>query len=80
MKIINYISKETKMISDAQFDGKFEFPIIANQEIILPLDIVPFEKRKKWEKKIRKWPTYIFIWKMKSLKNFLIILKSMLRN
>jgi len=47
MKIINYISKETKMISDAQFDGKFEFPIIANQEIILPLDIVPFEKRKK---------------------------------
>ena len=71
MKIINYISKETKMILDAQFDGKFEFPIIANQEIILPLDIVPFEKRKKVIKEDKK-TTYIhFYMKDEKFKKFL---------
>ena len=71
VKIINYISSEIKMVLDAQFDGKWELPIVVNQKIALPLDIVPFEKRKK-VKKENKNTTYIhFYMEDRKIKKFL---------
>ena len=71
MKILNYTTKEIKMILDAQFDGEWEFPIVTNQEITLPLDIVPFEKRKKVKYENRK-NTYIhFYMEDRRFKKFL---------
>ena len=71
MKIIKNISEETKIVLDAKFDGEWEFPIVANQEITLPLDIVPFEKRKKVKKENKK-TTYIhFYMQDDKIKRFL---------
>ena len=39
------------LVEDAEFDGKHEFPIVKNKGIVLPQDIVPFEKRHKIKNK-----------------------------
>ena len=39
------------LVQDANFDGKYEFPIVRSTNIKLPKDIVPFEKRSKIKNK-----------------------------
>ena len=54
MKILNYEKFLAYLIVDAEFEGKYNIPIIQNQEIKIPKEIVPFEKRNKIEIKDRK--------------------------
>lgn len=47
------------LVENAQFDGKWEIPIIYNNEDLkIPLDLVPFDKRNKVEKE-KKLEIYI---------------------
>ena len=40
-----------RLIPDAKLQGKYEFPVLENTVVDVPMDIVPFEKRKKIKNK-----------------------------
>jgi len=45
------ISFAARLIPDAKLQGKYEFPVLENTVADVPMDIVPFEKRKKIKNK-----------------------------
>ncbi len=47
MKNKRNLTVAARLIPDAKLQGKYEFPVLENTVIDIPMDIVPFEKRKK---------------------------------